>query len=79
MPLEPNVLKTFKFKWIDGEGNETGFLKKRGEFNGETLKLDDVEVLVDGIAVLRFETSSLPWCCRTCPMKRIQSMILFKR
>ena len=50
MPLEPNVLKTFKFKWIDGEGNETGFLKKRGEFNGETLKLDYVEVLVDGIA-----------------------------
>ncbi len=34
----------FKFKWVDEQGNEQGFFAKRGTFDGETLKLDDVEI-----------------------------------
>jgi tetratricopeptide (TPR) repeat protein len=35
---------TFKFKWLDENGNEKGFRSKRGSFDGATLKLDDVEL-----------------------------------
>ena len=34
----------FKFQWIDDNGNATGFFRKRGSFDGETLLLDDVEI-----------------------------------
>lgn len=34
----------FKFQWIDDNGNATGFLRKRGSFDGENLLLDDVEI-----------------------------------
>ena len=36
----------FKFRWVDDNGNETGFLKKSGWFNGETLQLDDMPIPV---------------------------------
>lgn len=32
----------FKFKWLDNQGNEAGFLSKKGSFDGQTLVLDDV-------------------------------------
>ena len=35
---------SFKFKWLDAEGNMQGFLSKKGSFDGETLTLDDVEL-----------------------------------
>jgi hypothetical protein len=34
----------FKFKWLDGQGNEAGFLSKKGSFDGQTLVLDDVQL-----------------------------------
>lgn len=42
--------KKFKFRWVDANGNETGFFSsKKASFDGETLKLDDVEFPVDAI------------------------------
>ena len=32
----------FKFKWLDDEGNETGFFSKKGHFNGQTLTIDEL-------------------------------------
>jgi len=34
----------FKFKWINEQGQETGFLRKRGEFKNDTLHLDTTEL-----------------------------------
>jgi len=34
----------FKFKWLDEQGRETGFLSKKGSFDGQTLALDDVQL-----------------------------------
>jgi hypothetical protein len=34
----------FKFQWLDDNGNQTGFLSKKGHFDGEMLVLDDVTV-----------------------------------
>lgn len=41
--LADNPLQ-FKFHWIDDNGNATGVFRKRGSFDGETLRLDDVEL-----------------------------------
>jgi hypothetical protein len=35
---------SFKFKWVDDQGNEAGFLSKKGSFDGEMLVLDDVQL-----------------------------------
>jgi len=40
---------SFKFKWVDECGNETGFLSKRGHFDGETLTLDDAQLPAAGL------------------------------
>ena len=35
----------FKFRWVDENGNETGFFsKKKGSFDGQELILDDVQL-----------------------------------
>lgn len=34
----------FKFLWLDGNGNPQGMFRKKGNFNGETLVLDDAEI-----------------------------------
>jgi hypothetical protein len=34
----------FKFKWLNEQGQETGFLRKRGEFKNDTLYLDKVKL-----------------------------------
>lgn len=34
----------FKFKWLDDNGNETGFFSKSGSYDGTLLRLDDVEL-----------------------------------
>lgn len=34
----------FKFKWLDEQGNEAGFLSKKGSFDGQTLVLDDIQL-----------------------------------
>ena len=40
----------FKLRWLDDQGNETGFFSsKRGSFDGQTLVLDDVELSVANI------------------------------
>ena len=44
MPQSHDASLSFKFQWIDDNGNATGFLRKRGSFDGETLVLDDVEI-----------------------------------
>ena len=36
----------FKLRWLDEDGHETGFLRKKGKFDGETLVLDDVQIPV---------------------------------
>ncbi|MGB0774247.1 MAG: hypothetical protein ACPGUY_00275 [Akkermansiaceae bacterium] len=40
----------FKFKWVDSEGDEEGFLRKKGSFDGQTLRLDSAEIPADAIA-----------------------------
>ena len=47
----------FKFKWIDNNGQPQGFLSKKGTFDGETLKLDDVELPVVVIVDVDFRTN----------------------
>lgn len=49
--MEPeSKIRKFKFRWVDSAGNETGmFSSKKGTFDGETIKLDDVEFPVDVI------------------------------
>ena len=34
----------FKFHWLDDQGQQKGFLRKQGHFDGELLVLDDVEI-----------------------------------
>ena len=34
----------FKFHWLDENGNQQGVFRKKGEFHGDTLKLDDTEL-----------------------------------
>lgn len=34
----------FRFHWLNNQGQQQGFLRKKGSFDGETLKLDDVEI-----------------------------------
>ncbi len=41
----------FKFKVLDDNGNETGFLSKKGSFDGETLVLDEATIPI--VAILR--------------------------
>ena len=41
----------FKFKYLDDQGNETGFLSKKGSFDGERLELDSEEI--PAVAILR--------------------------
>jgi hypothetical protein len=45
---------SFKFKWIDDEGNEQGFFAKKGSFDGETLQLDDAAIPVVAIVEVEF-------------------------
>lgn len=40
----------FKFKWLNDQGQETGFRSKRGQFDGEMLVLDDVTIPALAIA-----------------------------
>jgi hypothetical protein len=40
----------FKFKWVDENGNEQGVFSKRAQFDGESLRLDDVEFPAAAIA-----------------------------
>ena len=42
-------LYKFKFKWVDDEGNATGFLSKKGQFDGETLVLGVDKVHVSAL------------------------------
>ncbi len=39
----------FKFKFLDKQGNETGFFSRKGSFDGETLTLDDQNISADVI------------------------------
>lgn len=39
----------FKFRYLNEQGQETGFFRKNGSFNGEDLQLDDVEIPVAAI------------------------------
>ncbi len=41
---------SFKFRWVDEKGNETGMFRRRGRFDGQTLVLDKAAVPVGGIA-----------------------------
>lgn len=34
----------FKFQWLNEEGRPTGWLRKKGRFDGETLTLDDAQI-----------------------------------
>lgn len=36
----------FKFKWLDNQGNESGFLRKRGRLTNDALLLDQTEIPV---------------------------------
>jgi len=47
-----HVITTFKFKWIDEDGDEAGFLRKKGSFDGSSLKLDDAEIPAENIVDL---------------------------
>ena len=44
----------FKFKWINEQGQETGFLSKKGHFDGETITLEKTEIPV--VVIVRTET-----------------------
>ena len=50
--LGGHVITNFKFKWIDAAGDEEGFLRKKGSFDGQTLKLDDAELPAEAIISL---------------------------
>lgn len=39
----------FKFKWVDSQGQETGFFSKKASFDGQTLKLDETAVPVGAL------------------------------
>ncbi len=44
----------FKFHWLNDKGQQTGLLRKKGRFDGETLVLDDVQV--PAVVLLHVET-----------------------
>ena len=41
MQYSPEQPLNFKFYWLDSEGNQSGFLRSKGRFDGEILHLDD--------------------------------------
>lgn len=47
-----HIVTQFKFKWINQNGDEEGFRRKKGSFDGETLQLDDVEIPAEAIISL---------------------------
>lgn len=47
---------SFKFKWVNDQGQPEGFLAKKGSFDGETLLLDEAEV--PAAAVIESEVRS---------------------
>lgn len=49
MPQTPEDVTRFKFRWINEDGAEVGIRRQAGSFDGQTLKLDDVEVPVVAI------------------------------
>lgn len=40
---------SFKFKFLDDQGNETGFFSKKGSFDGDTLQLDTTAIPANAI------------------------------
>jgi len=59
MEPDPKFMK-FKFRWLDADGNEGGmFSTKKGQFDGETIKLDDVEFPVDLILRIAVRDKSI--------------------
>ena len=44
----------FKFHWLDEDGNEEGFRRKKGVFDGEILFLDDVEIPAAAMTDVQF-------------------------
>jgi len=49
----------FKFLWLDEEGNQTGFRRSKGGFDGETLRLDDVEIPVVVLMDVQFRKNRM--------------------
>lgn len=44
MLISPEAPLSFKFHWLNQNGQQAGLLRKKGRFDGETLELDDVEI-----------------------------------
>lgn len=44
MHVSPENPLSFKFHWLNDKGQQTGFLRKNGSFDGTTLVLDDVHI-----------------------------------
>ncbi len=55
--LGGKVITEFKFKWIDADGDEEGFLRKKGSFDGDILKLDDTEIPAEAIIDLEIRAN----------------------
>ena len=49
---DPSQLISFKFKWLDSNGDESGVFKRTGEFDGEYLSLDEVVIAADSVLSL---------------------------
>ncbi|NQU21970.1 MAG: tetratricopeptide repeat protein [Candidatus Nealsonbacteria bacterium] len=52
MPITDQEPFAFRFRWVSDEGQETGFLGKRGSFDGQTIVLDDTSIPVAAVAEL---------------------------
>ena len=49
----------FKFHWLDDNGNQTGILRKKGSFDGETLILEDVEIAAAVMTDVQFRDNRM--------------------
>lgn len=49
----------FKFKWLNDQGQETGFLRRRGEFRNGTLCLDKAELPAGAIVQVAFRDNRM--------------------
>lgn len=59
MQYTPEQPLNFKFYWIDEEGNQAGFLRSKGRFDGEMLQLDDSPIPVVIITDVQYRENRL--------------------
>lgn len=66
----------FRFHWLNDQGQQQGFLRKKGSFDGETLALDDVEIPAAAIAHVESRDNRMAMTAMTADGKPATVMLM---